>query len=47
MGEFAAVSRRDDNTNQDAPQTKASLLAEAAVVLRGIKGRGRVGVHLV
>ena len=47
MGEFAAVSRREDNTNQDAPQTKASLLAEAAVVLRGIKGRGRVGVRLV
>lgn len=47
MGEFAAISRREDNTNQDAPQTKASLLAEAAVVLRGIKGRRRVGVHLI
>lgn len=47
MGEFASISRRNDNTNQDAPQTKASLLAEAAVVLRGIKGLGRVGVHLV
>ncbi|WP_312156375.1 head completion/stabilization protein [Lelliottia nimipressuralis] len=47
MGEFAAISRREDNTNQDAPQTKASLLAEAAVALRGIKGLGRVGVHLI
>ncbi|MDQ9126923.1 head completion/stabilization protein [Serratia fonticola] len=47
MGEFAAISRREDNTNQDAPQTKASLLAEAAFVIRAIKGRKRVGVHLV
>ncbi|MFB9087287.1 head completion/stabilization protein [Erwinia tracheiphila] len=47
LGEFAAVSRREDNTNQDAPQTKASLLAEAALVLRNLKGRGRVGVHLI
>ncbi|AVY99403.1 head completion protein [Lelliottia sp. WB101] len=47
MGEFAAISRREENTNQDAPQTKASLLAEAAVALRGIKGLGRVGVHLI
>ncbi|ALX92727.1 head completion protein [Serratia fonticola] len=47
MGEFAAVSRREDNTNQDAPQTKASLLAEAAVVIRSIKGLKRVGVRLV
>ncbi|PVZ87913.1 head completion protein [Serratia sp. S1B] len=47
MGEFAAISRREDNTNQDAPQTRASLLAEAAVAIRCIKGRKRVGVHLV
>ncbi|NTY87789.1 head completion/stabilization protein [Serratia fonticola] len=47
MGEFAAISRREDNTNQDAPQTKATLLAEAAFVIRAIKGRKRVGVHLV
>nr|WP_279509626.1 head completion/stabilization protein [Klebsiella variicola] len=47
LGEFAAISRREDNTNQDAPQTRASLLAEAAYVLRSIKGLKRVGVRLV
>lgn len=47
LGEFAAISRRDENTNQDAPQTKASLLAEAAVAIRAIKGRGRVGIRLI
>lgn len=47
LGEFAAISRREDNTNQDAPQTKAALLSEAAFALRAIKGRKRVGVRLV
>lgn len=47
MGEFAAISRQKENTNQDAPQTKASLLAEAAVAIRLIKGLKRVGVHLI
>lgn len=47
MGEFAAVSRRDENTNQDAPQTKASLLAEASFVLRSMKGKKRVGINLI
>ncbi|AJJ58965.1 head completion/stabilization protein [Yersinia pseudotuberculosis] len=47
LGEFASVSRREDNTNQDAPQTKAGLLSEAAFALRCIKGLKRVGVRLV
>lgn len=47
MGEFAAISRREDNTNQDAPQTRAGLLSEAAFAIRGIKGLKRVGVRLV
>ena len=47
MGEFASVARQVENTGQDAPQTRASLLAESAVALRHIKGLKRVGVHLI
>lgn len=47
MGEFISVSHKGQFPNQEGRDTRDTLLAEASVVMRNIKGRRRVGVHLI
>lgn len=47
MGEFTSLSHKGQFPNQEGRETRDTLLAEASVVMRNIKGRKRVGVHLL
>lgn len=44
IGEFNSVSSRAPNPKQENPETQRSLLAEAAFVIRNMKGLKRVTV---
>lgn len=47
LGEFTAVNTRHADSNIDSNDTRETLLAEAAFVLRAIQGAGRVGVYIL
>ncbi|MEM5487063.1 head completion/stabilization protein [Enterobacter cloacae] len=47
MGEFQTIGRRDTLPGQEGADTRESLLAEAALVMRNMKGYGRVGVYKI
>lgn len=47
LGEFASVGRMKSHAGQESDDTREILLAEAAQVIRSIKGRRRVGVALI
>lgn len=47
MGEFQTIGRRDTFPGQESEDTRENLLAEAALVLRSMKGFGRVGVYKI
>lgn len=47
IGEFNSVSSRAPNPKQENPETKNSLLAEAAFVIRNMKGLKRVTVAMI
>lgn len=47
MGEFATVGRRDTHPGQESNDSRESLLAEAAYVMRSMLQLPRVGVHLI
>ncbi|WP_411705642.1 head completion/stabilization protein [Edaphovirga cremea] len=47
MGEFPTIGRRDTHPGQESGESRDTLLAEAALVLRRIQGVARVGVHLI
>ncbi|EDR5175628.1 head completion/stabilization protein [Salmonella enterica] len=47
IGEFTAVNTRHADSNIDSNDTRETLLAEAAFVLRAIQGADRVGVYIL
>lgn len=47
LGEFATIGRRESHPGQESQDTRASLLAEAASVMRNMLRQPRVGVHLI
>lgn len=47
LGEFTAVNTRHADSNIDSNDTRETLLAEAAFVLRAIQGADRVGVYIL
>lgn len=47
MGEFVALGHKGEFSNQDGNETRETLLAEAAFVLRSLQGAPRVGVLIV
>lgn len=47
LGEFASIGRRETHPGQESTDTRASLLAEAANVMRNMLQLPRVGVHLI
>ncbi|HDR2889416.1 TPA: head completion/stabilization protein [Enterobacter asburiae] len=47
MGEFASVGRRESHPGQESDDTRKGLLAEAAIVIRQIKGLKRATVRMV
>lgn len=47
LGEFATIGRRESHPGQESADTRATLLAEAAFVIRNMLGLPRVGVHLI
>ncbi|MEI9788389.1 head completion/stabilization protein [Moellerella wisconsensis] len=47
IGEFNSIASRAPNPKQENPETKASLLAEAAFVIRNMKGLKRVTVAMI
>ena len=47
MGEFQTIGRRDTIPGQEGSDTRESLLAEAALVMRNMKGYGRVGIYKI
>ncbi|HBM2908092.1 TPA: head completion/stabilization protein [Klebsiella michiganensis] len=47
LGEFQTLGRRETLPGAEGDDTRASLLAEAALVIRSMKGLGRVGVYKV
>ncbi|RTP98381.1 head completion/stabilization protein [Enterobacter sp. WCHEn045836] len=47
MGEFQTIGRRNTHPGQEGEDTRESLLAEAALVMRNMKGYGRVGVYKI
>lgn len=47
MGEFASVGRRESHPGQESDETRKGLLAEAAIVIRQIKGLKRATVRMV
>ena len=47
MGEFASVGRRESHPGQESDETRKGLLAEAAIVIRQIKGLKRATVRQV
>lgn len=47
IGEYTSIVSRAPNAKQENPETKANLLAEAAFVIRNMKGLGRVTVRSI
>ena len=47
MGEFASVGRRESHPGQESDETRKGLLAEAAMVIRQIKGLKRATVRVI
>ncbi|RQM39129.1 head completion/stabilization protein [Erwinia psidii] len=47
LGEFPAIGRRETHPGQESAETRETLLAEAALVLRNIKGYPRAGVYRI
>lgn len=47
MGELASVGRRESHPGQESGETRNGLLAEAAMVVRQIKGLKRATVRMV
>lgn len=47
MGELATIGRRDSHPGQESNESRTSLLAEAAIVIRNMLQLPRVGVHLI
>lgn len=47
MGEFASVGRRESHPGQESDETRKGLLAEAAMVVRQIKGLKRATVRVI
>ena len=47
MGEFQTIGRRDTMPGQEGTDTRDSLLAEAALLIRNMKGHRRVGVYKI
>lgn len=47
LGEFATIGRRESHPGQESQDTRTSLLAEAANVMRNMLRQPRVGVHLI
>lgn len=47
LGEFPTIGRRETHPGQESTETRETLLAEAAFVLRSMKGVLRAGVHLL
>ncbi|HIB7077678.1 TPA: head completion/stabilization protein, partial [Escherichia coli] len=47
MGEFATIGRRETYPGQESEDTRATLLAEASLVMRNMLGHRRAGVHII
>lgn len=47
LGEFASIGRRDTHPGQESGETRDELLAEAAIVIRAIKGLPRATVRMI
>lgn len=47
MGEFQTIGRRETSPGQESNETRETLLAESALVLRNMLGFGRIGVHKI
>jgi hypothetical protein len=47
MGELVSIGRRESHPGAESKETRASLLAEAAMVMRNMLDLPRVGVHLI
>jgi hypothetical protein len=47
LGEFPTIGRRDTQPGAESGETHATLLAEAAFVLRNMAGFARVGVYMI
>ena len=47
IGELATIGRRESHPGQESNDSRTSLLAEAATVMRNMLQLPRVGVHLI
>ncbi|MEB7742595.1 head completion/stabilization protein [Escherichia coli] len=47
LGEFATIGRRETFPGQESEDTRATLLAEASLVIRNMLGRKRAGVYII
>ncbi|WP_339385093.1 head completion/stabilization protein [Xenorhabdus japonica] len=47
MGEYTSLVSRAPNPGQESPDVQKRLLAESAVTLRNMKGKGRTTVRLI
>lgn len=47
IGEYTSIVSRAANSKQENPETKSNLLAEAAFVIRNMKGLKRVTVAMI
>ncbi|HGM6399568.1 TPA: head completion/stabilization protein [Serratia marcescens] len=47
LGEFPTIGRRETHPGQESAETRETLLAEAALVIRNMQGYRRVGVYQV
>ncbi|KHT37860.1 head completion protein [Pectobacterium odoriferum] len=47
IGEFATIGRRESHPGQEGGETRKGLLAEAAMVIRSVKGLKRATVKMV
>ncbi|CAI1156547.1 Phage head completion protein (GPL) [Serratia entomophila] len=47
LGEFPTIGRRETHPGQESAETRETLLAEAALVIRNMKGYRRVGIYQV
>lgn len=47
IGEFQTIGRRETFPGQESQDTRENLLAEAATVIRNMKGYGRVGIYKI
>ena len=47
LGEFPTIGRRETHPGQESAETRETLLAEAALVIRNMQGYRRVGIYQV